>query len=303
MTTDFEKVLEDIDNICSHQSPGLTLMSNAQNHKDAELTCRAFNSMFGLCDSLTTETQMRNVFMESRTSVGHRCRVGDSFRYWCGFTDLREEDVWRDVNRNRNISNYRKDEPWFRSEPNGRTFENCAENEVSVTGSIAEWNDAECDDNRRCFFCNFPARPKLTLRGLSKCLARHFDTEYKWTNVSTEGCYEFQGRYGSRIVWAPSPLARHWAISSMFKSKNMNITLTSSFRPNTRYPMGLHRWQVIGDRHDCEYVSLTGPGDVDLHFSACSQDDFSCEDGSCVSIQKRCDRINDCGDSRLRGIQ
>ena len=110
-------------------------------------------------------------------------------------------------------------------------------------------------------------------------------------------------KHYSRIVWDPSPLARHWAISSMFKSKNMNITLTSSFRPNTRYPMGLHRWQVIGDRHDCEYVSLTGPGDVDLHFSACSQDDFSCEDGSCVSIQKRCDRINDCGDSRLRGIQ
>ena len=85
----------------------------------------------------------------------------------------------------------------------------------------------------------------------------------------------------------------------MFKKRNMNISLTSSFRPGL-YPIGLHKWQVVGDGHDCEYVSLSG--DVDLHFSACSKNDFSCKDGSCVSIQKRCDRINDCGDSRLKRI-
>ena len=128
-STDFDKVSEDIEDICHPKSPGLILMSNPQNHEEAGLTCRAFNSNYGLCRSQHDETLMRSVFLRSSTE-GDRCGVGDNYRYWCGFTDLGREDVWTDVNWRNQLSYYREDHPWNRGEPNGGTFENCAENEI-----------------------------------------------------------------------------------------------------------------------------------------------------------------------------
>ena len=55
------------------------------------------------------------------------------------------------------------------------------------------------------------------------------------------------------------------------------------------YPMGLQRWNGEGDkcRSTGRYLLLT----------ACTNDSFTCSDGSCIRIDQRCDQRVNCIDA------
>ena len=74
-------------------------------------------------------------------------------------------------------------------------------------------------------------------------------------------------------------------------------TLTA---PQTEYPAGRLAWQVslteeCEDRGQrTEDSPLTSQV---LHLTSCGDDDFNCNDGTCIDIRARCDLNNDCPDS------
>ena len=56
------------------------------------------------------------------------------------------------------------------------------------------------------------------------------------------------------------------------------------------YPMGLRYWYIQND-----YCNANSK--IPLMFSSCLQNEFSCDDGSCIPLVQRCDKISNCGDN------
>lgn len=58
----------------------------------------------------------------------------------------------------------------------------------------------------------------------------------------------------------------------------------------SQYPVGRRLWRLAGDGCSAE------PRDVILSLSSCSLNQFSCDTGVCVDIERRCDQELDCED-------
>ena len=70
-----------------------------------------------------------------------------------------------------------------------------------------------------------------------------------------------------------------------FKLSNVGVPNTYAIFNKTRnYPMGLENWIIIGDE-SCEYSTHQT-----LLLSSCSFGEFTCNDGSCISLDKRCNK-------------
>ena len=58
------------------------------------------------------------------------------------------------------------------------------------------------------------------------------------------------------------------------------------------FAMGKHKWTIEGDI-DCN----TGePYVTELKLSGCQEGNFTCNDGQCVSMDKRCNQLPECRD-------
>ena len=249
----------------------------------------------GLCRSKDVEMGMSELLLAARNKTklnSDKCLSFDRYKYWCGFDDIEQEDCWKDEQGN-DMAYYRSDDPWGPKEPNGRTHENCVENRVTLEGDkirrISDWNDGNCDEYTRCFFCLLEKRPVFTLRGLPRCMSKLFDSTYKWINISNEGNYQLQGFYGSKIVWSGESL--EWIVTAKEKFDS-NATLRYRTKKGL-YPAGLYEWSV----KDTEVCTVDDIHSATLHLSSCTKNQFGCGRGMCIDMDKRCDNTNDCLDS------
>ena len=122
---------------------------------------------------------------------------------------------------------------------------------------------------------------------MSFCQTEHFDQKYKWTESLQDNRYVLLGLKGSRIAWTESN--QTWTISSRFDKEWRTLELQSSLPV---YPGGLQAW--LTDHH-CGFTSQRT--EVLLHLTACGEENFNCQDGTCVPLGARCDKNNDCPDA------
>ena len=71
--------------------------------------------------------------------------------------------------------------------------------------------------------------------------------------------------------------------------------------PSDSLLLGLHYWTVFNDSKSCSTDSGNSNTDnsytVKLSLTGCSSsDEFTCEDGTCISLELKCDGRNDCKD-------
>ena len=119
---------------------------------------------------------------------------------------------------------------------------------------------------------------------LGLCYGSKFDKEYSWTATASEsGWYSFRGYYFS--VLTHDDKNNNWRLQLDTNSSIYAIANT------TDYPIGTHEWDVYGDPCFDEPVAT-----VKLNFNACNETEFNCNDGSCIEMNKRCDRKIDCAD-------
>ena len=68
--------------------------------------------------------------------------------------------------------------------------------------------------------------------------------------------------------------------------------------PEVSYALGKHTWLVHNDQ--CQ----NGSYKAELKLTGCAEEEFTCNDGQCVSMRQRCDQVPNCKDfSDERGCQ
>ena len=283
----FEEVNDFRENICTTQGPGMIMMPSPLPFTKSAHLCKTFDAEMGVCKTDEIQNSMNAALLNNPQK--DVC-LNEMYFFWCGLSDKMTEDVWLNVNNNEEIQNIGK--PWHSGEPNGRDQENCIETRLSITDLInkTSWNDASCEDRSECFFCDFKKRPEYKLRGLSLCQMENFDYKYKWTNMIIDGKYVLRGYKGSLIFW--NETNKTWKITGNFGKKQKQITISNL---REMYPVGLQKWDLAQD--NCIEESIDSTNKVVLNLSPCDDNSFNCNDGTCISISRRCDLNIDCPDS------
>ena len=82
---------------------------------------------------------------------------------------------------------------------------------------------------------------------------------------------------------------------SLWKANNPEHKefLATSDAKFTSLLIGPHTWTVHNDSRSC---SLASSYTTVLKLTGCSEEEFTCSDGSCVSMTSRCNGKNDCSD-------
>ena len=193
---------------------------------------------------------------------------------WLAVDDMDEEGVWKDSINKQPLNDTQL---WADGEPNGRTAENCG----SITNCL--WFDVVCTRGFPCL-CESKPRPNLKLLGLCKetLIDRDFQPQNDVNNIE-------------RLIIVGHSTSIEYDQNEMLWQMNVvfsNVTGTS-IASQKSYTVGKNTWTIIGDK-GCNKESNTYT--TQLKMSGCKEGDFTCYDGQCVSMKKRCDQVPNCRD-------
>lgn len=147
------------------------------------------------------------------------------------------------------------------------------------------WLIKSCTAYKTCVTCFFNEPKELHLRGL--CKDSPFDRYYYLTVEN--GTEYFRGYKYSSIRLVSSTEGRevlgYWILyrkdipssKAIMKRKYMN-----------HFPIGKNNWKI--DEESCQQES------TDLILTYCNTNEFTCSDGSCIPLNKRCNLQLDCDD-------
>ena len=199
----------------------------------------------------------------------------NSNRIWASYSDQEEEGIWKDFYTS-SVHNFSG--IFMKNQPNGERSQNCLS--ISSNGG----NDEQCDDKtalRRCI-CEFKESPILKLRGL--CPESNFDTHYtlyQGKQLSFKGLKQTTLDYDTYDdIWKAKVVG--------FDTKGI-----SEHEKGNSILLGKHLWQISNDSKSCNRGE---PYSIFLKLTGCEDWEFTCNDGQCINMEKRCDQISQCKD-------
>ena len=135
--------------------------------------------------------------------------------------------------------------------------------------------------------CEHPVQMYLQLRGL--CPDSNIDQVYITRNKPRSGKVILVGFKNTIIEYDGSEFGWKLRVEGMLQS-----TSGLSIAPRSTYALGKHEWAIEGDSLECSkrgepYTRL-------LKLTGCRVGEFTCSDGQCISMNKRCDQIVNCQD-------
>lgn len=221
---------------------------------------------------LITKKEDIKTLKEWKEKIDNPSRMG----IWSSFSDDQTEGMWKDFYSNCNFSS---SDIFANGQPNGGRTENCAVIWFGVQGL----GDVPCDNGigDMCV-CSYTQKPILKMRGL--CKKSYIDTLYTLYQDKTSAFYglrqtkiEFDDALGK---WKMYVIA-------------LPTTGLTKTEPGHNLILGKHMWRIFNDSSSCnegkpykKYLKLTG----------CTDEEFTCTDGQCIMMDKRCDQIADCRD-------
>jgi len=145
------------------------------------------------------------------------------------------------------------------------------------------WMVQRCQ-NRKAIVCHFEKFTYLRLRGL--CSDTTLDTSYNLKDSLINP--KLLGLTKSEIVFENHANGQlHWKIMNLGELV-ANLLLDSSSKCS--YPIGQNKWRFYSN--DCGLANKS----VDLVITSCANYEFTCHDGTCISLNKRCDFEINCPD-------
>ena len=193
-------------------------------------------------------------------------RVEFSEFIWSGYNDPSKNGSFinaegEELNNSLWESNHEKLDPYL----------NCA----VLSYDTKKYKPVQCNYNYRSV-CVMEMLPILRVRGIKKD---------KYT-YSVDSIYNFdydrkiyEGIGESELIGPPNNKSK-WAIMNKVTGAEIFVLLDKSLY----FPFGLHEWKDIEKNR------------LNLSIDVCKDDQFNCNDGICIHIDKRCDGTNDCDD-------
>ena len=127
--------------------------------------------------------------------------------------------------------------------------------------------------------CDFADHPFLTLRGL--CKSSNLDQTYLPQNSPLDGETTYYGNRKSIARFKKEDF--QWKIDTFV----YNTTAVSKEIAG-RFMLGKQNWTIEGDSKKC-YEGK--PYNVKLKLTGCKLGEFTCDDGQCIEMEKRCDQV------------
>ncbi|XP_023337222.1 uncharacterized protein LOC111708162 isoform X2 [Eurytemora carolleeae] len=223
-----------------------------------------------------------------KPDIHEKClHASGSLIIWAGPTDYMEEDMWTNPYTKKKVDA----SFWEVGQPNGGEGENCVRTYVD-----RKWNDEPCDQ-LNCALCHFPVRMNLSMRGLciseTKLMEGYFD-QYYFLQGFLNNKPHWRGFGKSHIYFIPRTYS--WRIESYYDTEKYAEFAASDEDPYQYFPTGRSDW-VINEgicamKKGTEYkMTLTN-----CMYNDGSGYDFTCTDGTCVNMDKRCNLVADCPD-------
>lgn len=234
-------------------------------HAESQYLCPALGSHH---PSVTSREEMKTLLQESDKKFPQDHNCYDDF--WSPVTDTQEEGVWRDGKQR-----VEGTVVWATQEPNGIEYENCAS--VFRRGVA----DVDCNTNRKCVACVFYGRRRFSLLGTCELELRNV---YFMVVQPKVGELQFLG-YGTYQIMQQQG---SWVWVNVVTNK----TIATMEKARLDFPMGRRWWRL--------HRSVCGQeegGRRRLLLSPCPSGHFTCDDGTCIMLDARCDLKYDCRDN------
>ena len=209
-----------------------------------------------------------------------RKQTNDLPHTWLPLNDNDIDGEWKDF-YNQEKLNFTL--PWAENEPNRGGIENCLQ--LSFSRGIPRIADQPCAVRGGACMCERDPLPYLRLRGLCSAWAAQ-DIVFQPMNNLTD-CRELSliGMKASIVYDRKQTI---WIMTDVVT--NMTGISTASA---TSLILGRHSWTIKGDRgcskDGSEYTT-------ELKMSGCQDGNFTCDNGQCVGMDKRCNQLPDCRD-------
>ena len=196
------------------------------------------------------------------------------------------EGVWRDYYTGEELDNYTK--PWPDSnldELNGESY-NCIIYGPSED-VMTSWQEWDCSDFETGCPCSYKTQPILHLRGY--CPGTYIEHERYTTNQLPTDPNDIV------IVGMATAQIRHvsalggWILQDDWSDASAVINASQE-----SYALGKHTWTISGDSEKCSKGQSSYK--IQMKLTGCKEDEFTCDDGQCVRMEKRCNQVPDCRD-------
>ena len=299
-----DEVLVDTAAFCSSPSPnGKTYTIFADDiytHDNAMLLCRQFGGDMAHTTTLEEDQIVRNFLQDVRDKSSLWYEITDK-NYWYRYRDDEIEGVWDDpvtgfiasfMNCPDDPSECYSVIPWeLNHQPEGGPAENCCLTRFYREQDASTY-DITCAQEDVSVICE-GISTEIKLRGL--CPISNIGKKYLMSPDPLEKRRFFKGYTG----WTLKYENNIWSISN-----ERNPEISVEYRESMHYPMGRKSWKVTNDictgnyvtKNVCLQLEWSGPAEetISLMLTACKDDEFTCDDGTCIHMNSRCDRKEDC---------
>ena len=192
--------------------------------------------------------------------------------FWTPLIDKETEGTWARHYDNVEVDNI----PWNIGEPNGIWYENCGF--LDKSGIY----DGDCKNSIQCAVCEFTSLPVFHMVGNCERELRNINYVVYQPALGT---LLFRG-YSDYVIdfldgrWVWYNRRNNQTMAKMIETK---ITVP-------HFPMGRRDWElespVCGQQEGVRTLLLTH----------CEENEFTCDDGTCIALSDRCDQKYDCFD-------
>ena len=212
---------------------------------------------------------------------------------------MAKERIWRDFYTGKRLGNWTK--PYYsiyKKDMHDNETHNCIKVYTDEPWDRS-WREEQCFSDDQSCPCQYPHQPLLRLRGLCEGSSINqlfipkqlpFDPDETPMKVSL-----ILIGFSTQIKY--NETGRQWELTDA-KSEVGAVSRASK----TSYVLGKHSWTVSNDVLQCGDGK---PYNTVLKLTGCNEfNEFTCDDGQCITMEERCNQVPDCRDkSDERGCQ
>ncbi|XP_068246671.1 uncharacterized protein [Palaemon carinicauda] len=241
---------------------------------DAVRLCKAFGGEI----ATPRNPQEQEVVYQLAEKSSQLCAKDGGALSWLGITDEIKEGEWMLRSNDTRITYFN----WGKGQPNGKTIENCAV--MKGNTHKGQWADQQCRKSFKvCVMCFLRLPVFIRFRGI--CDATLYDDRFVMAGMKNQKPY-FRGYYRSQLYFTDE---------GFWKLERIGINDTYATKEDDgsiSFPIGRHLWTF--SHGFCEKEKGAPQS---LTFTQCAKnDEFTCDDGTCIPIREVCDRRVQCQD-------